>query len=316
MATINAPATHTQTEGYLGKPFTFFGDMVDQALAETFDPVAAQVVEFLGDFSGTGTDTARLRYYDGIGAATRMTAMSGETDAGSASGFTAAYDTLTFGRYHWAFEESFQRAGLADDPVGLEQIAGRVAESVTSTLRYLICQTGAAFSTNAADDTAKLDVDDMINLRNLAIQTEGFRGRLISWLHPVPFTHFLASLRNETALKFPEQFAADQRLRESAGFQGSWLGIDIFTSTDVVLNTDYYGFAYAPGAVGYGVMGTGNLGDLSDANAVVVPNRGLVITRQTTGNQALKRIDANAYMGVAARSTSVAPQWLLRSNAT
>lgn len=317
MTTLSAPILHSAAESDLGQSFVFLDTAIATVLAERFDVTAGGLVVNAGDFAGTGSDTARLRNIGGFGAAASMASMASETASISATAITAAYDTIAIGRYGLAYEESFTRAILANDTATLEMLAMTIGDSYLTTLRGLICTQGATFATNAANDAATLDVDDWINLVALAEQTEGFDGRLVAMLHPKQMSHLRSSWRAETALKFPDQFTAGQSLAASYGYSGDFLGVSIYKSTDVSLSGgDYYGFAYAPGAMAYAVGGTQNIGDLSDANAITVPQWGIVVTRATNGQQAIKRVDANAYVGVASRSATVSPQWLLRSNAT
>ena len=72
----------------------------------------------------------------------------------------------------------------------------------------------------------------------------------------------------------------------------------------------------APGAIAYAVGSTAQMGDLSDANPILVPEWGIVVTRKTDGQSATKRVDANAFVGVGKLDPTLFAQFLVRSNAT
>jgi len=318
MATFTAPVSHASVEPQLGRNYELVGDRIDQELAEQFDPTMGSLVVRLADLAGSGTDTTRVRRTGGWGWDNVFAAMGGETDAIVASAISGAFDALSIARYGLAYEETFQQAILSDS-IRLDDDYGSVESFVQSYLalhRSLLCTTGATISTNAADSAATLDVDDMINLRALYHETEGFSGRPVVMLKPRQFSALTASMRTETALATSDlRFDADQGIRANSGQVSAFLGFDIYTSNDVVASSgDDVGFSYVPGAIGYGVGGTQDMGDLEDARAVTVPDWGIVITTRTVGQQAYKRKDANAWLGYTLLSADVFPQFLLSSD--
>lgn len=317
MTTFNPPTTFADTYGTLGHAYSYLDSLVLERLAEKLDITAGNLVVFIGDLSGSGSDTARIRNATGFGWARRFSSMATETSAITASSWEAAYDSISIGRKGLAFEETWQRAILSNDGIGLMRLADSIADSWLATLRYLICVQGATFATNAADDTATFDVDDAINLRNLYENTTGFvEGGVINMMHPKQFQHLKASMRTSDAFKYsPDAFNAQQQIQSSAGFRGAFLGMNWYASTDVVLNTDYYGFSYVAGALGYAVASTARLAEVAPG-ALLVPTAGLAIKITDNDNQATSRVTGNAWLGVTSLSATVAPQYLLRSNAS
>lgn len=317
MTTLASPQTAADVNAVLGRSFDYFDAMVLERLVEKFDLLTTGAVVELGDMSGRGTDTARIPNATGYGWATRMSSMAGETSAITASALTAAYDSISIARKGLAFEDTFQRAILARDNLNLEFLANSVADSWLATLRYMLCVQGATFTTNAFDDTATTDVDDAINLRNLYENTDGFVvGGVSNFLHPIQMKFLRASIRSESAFKFPDAFAQTQGLQSQSGYKGNFLDMKWFTSKDVVLNTDYYGFSCVDGALGYAVASTAALAPTIGPSDFLLPRFGLSIHRKINGQQAMERIDANAWLGVTSLSATVAPQFLLRSNAS
>lgn len=316
MTTISAPATHAQTVTDLGLSYNFLDAMVRLALAEKFDPVASMLVGAPVQFARSGTDTTRFRRVGGLGYSGTFASMSGETDAITASSWTSAYDSLTLARKGLAYESSFQADGLSSDGITLEAIASGIANSLSATLRADICTTGATITGNVADPASTADVDDFYSLINTATATEGFGGTLNLVLKPRQVGRLRSSLRSETlTLASPEMYQQYGQIIGNAGFQFSFLGVNVWASKDVVSTGGYdWGFAFAPGAIQWGVMDTNAIGDISDAQPLFVPEYGLVITRKTTGDQALKRITANAFYGVGKLDAAVAPQFLFKND--
>jgi len=321
MATLNAPIRHADSESVLGQSFDYLGLAVLQQLTERFDVLTGPMATFLGDLAGSGSDTLRIRNATGYGYAGNFTAMATETQAITASSITAAYDSFTVSRNGIAYESTFQRDALASDGITIDALAQSIPEAWASLLRSKVCTVGAAFSTNKADAAATLDVDDMINLRAGFEETAGFdlsvHGNPFVMLHPVQISHLRSSIRSETALQMPDAFDAYQRIQSATGLRFRFLDMDVYGSADVSLSGgDYYGFSSVRGGIGFVVASTANIAVPTGVDAVRVPEFGLLITKSADGSQAYNRVDANAWLGVAAASATVAPQFLMQSNAT
>lgn len=315
MTTQSAPFVHANTKGDLGVAYHLLPGLVLQEMAERFDPIREALLADFGDVAGTDSDTIRIRRVGGIGAAARFESMAGEVDAGSLSTMTTAYDTATVGRKYLSYSESMQRAGIAADGLRLEDIAVEIPAAALSTVREDLCAVGATLATNVADASSTLDVDDTFALVNAATSQAGFQGFLNAMTKGRQIGYLRNSIRLEAALKFPEPFDQYGRLMQSGGRQFSFLGIDWWASDDVVSDSgDDFGFAWEPGAFGWVRMSTADLGDLADANPLIIPEYGIIMTRETSGQTASKRIHANAWWGVAKLASSLKFQRLLRND--
>lgn len=316
MTNIVAPSTHSQSESILGQAYRMLEPRIRQELAEQFDPLAS--VLFAGppvDFAKSATDTARIDRFGNLGAAKKMTSMSGETDPGTLSYWTAAYDELVIGRKHLAYSESFQYRGLNARGPTLEEMPAHIAGSYLATVREDVCVVGAAFSNNVADAADEYDVDDLLALINAATSTDGFQGVLDLMHKSRQIGYLRGSLRAETALQFPVEFNALMAPVKQGGFQFQVMGVRHWASNDVVSSAgDDFGFAWTPNAFVRGIMSTGDLGDISDANPLYLTEYGMVITRKTDGSTTIKRIDANAWSAVGVLDNSIAPHWLVRND--
>jgi hypothetical protein len=316
MTTINSPTTHGQTESITGQSYQFLEPGIRQELAENFDPVAAMFVRGPTiDFARTGTDTSRMDRFGGVGWAKEMDSVSGETDPGSLSSWTAAYDSITIGRQHLAYSESFQYAATNARAPSIEDVPAWVAASYLKTLRNSICTLGATFTTNVADANSTCDVDDIIALVNAASATDGFTGEIDLMHKNRQIGYLRSSIRSETALKFPEPFAAFMKPIGAAGLQFVFAGVRVWSSNDVdTASGDDFGFWWTPDTFVRAILSTGNLGDISDANPIYLPEYGLIGTRSTSGVTTVKRHDFNCWSGIAARDTSLAPHGLFRND--
>jgi hypothetical protein len=318
MATLNAPIRHADSESVFGQDFDYLGLAVLQQLTERFDVLTGPMATFLGDLAGSGSDTLRIRNATGYGYAGSFTAMSTETQSITASSITANFDAFTVSRNGIAYESTFQRDALASDGLNIDALAASIPDAWASLLRSKVCTVGAAFTTNKADAAATLDVDDMINLRAGYEESAGFdlavHGAPYVMLHPSQITKLRASIRSETSLQMPDAFAALQGIQSQSGLRFRFLDMDVYGSNDVSLaGGDYYGFSSVRGGIGFVVASTANIPVPTGVDAVRVPEFGLLITKSADGSQAYNRVDANAWLGVAAASSTVAPQFLMRS---
>lgn len=315
-STLNSPFQHSDFEGTLGRAFEFAGPEVLQQLAEQWDPVVGGLLVRVGDVGGTGSDTLRRRWSGGYGGQLDMTTMATETQTISASPVTGGYDDLVVAQHGLAFEQSFFRAITQNDGVTLDFLATTVVGSVFRKIMQLLCTQIATFSTNVADANANLDVDDWINLVANLEETEGFQGEAVSLLHPKQWTHLKAALRTEAGYVFPAETTEFQRLRRQGGFKREILGIPVYTSARVNLTGgDYYGGAWVPGHCGFGTGDTSRIPIPAGANAQYVSEYGVAMFRSDEENSSRSRLDAYMFGGVGTIDTSVAPAFLIRSDA-
>ena len=319
MATHNAPYLHSSTEGTLGRPFELLQAAVLQELAERFDVSVGGLAVRHGDLAGTGTDVARIRRASGYGWDATMSAAASETSAISPVAIDSNIDTITLARYVLAYSQSFTRGILEDDGLGVEALAATVVDSYLANLRSLTITQAQTFSTNLANAAATMDVDDAIAVRAGFEETTGYSGEMVNvMLAPVQTSHLRASMRSEAALVFPDRFDADQSMQRNAGFRFNFLDMAWWASGDITVSGgDYIGAAWVPGAVQYVIGSTSRiLADIQDAEPQVIPEWGIVVTKNTSGNTAQTQRDINAYVGVGTVDASVYPQFLVQSNAT
>lgn len=316
MATFTAPISQSGTNSTWGLSFAYLGDALRQEMAERFNVLDTALFGFNGNVSGTGSLTLRRRYHGGVGAALAMTAMASETEAITASSITGNYDDLTVARYGLAFEETWQRALAQNDGVTLDVLAASMADSWVSTVRALTCTSGAAISSAAVDSGAALDLDDWATVVASLGETEGFAGSAVAVLHPEQVTDLKASLRDEPGVyNDAAAFQGSQALMPGMALQFANLwGIPVYQSFDVTTaSSKWNGFVVGAGAFAFAVGAPSAVNVPSGRDALVLPDLGMIVTRDADGRQAFSSVDGNAWVGVGRVATTLAPQFLIKS---
>jgi hypothetical protein len=322
MATIISPATHAQTESTLGQSYVFAAEGIREEITESTDILSAGLVQGVGDLAGSGSDTLYNVRFGAVGFAERMTAMSTETQAIPASGWTAGNDSISIGRYGLAKEESLQYAILSrPGMVDMSLLSQKVAESWLSTLRYLVAVAGSTFSSGSGTTGVVWTVDDELDLIQQFHETEGFDPRVhgapMTQRYPTQFTQLRDSLRNEPGMQqMSETLNRVLSMQSTVGGAFDMFGFRNYASWDVPSSGgDKVGCAYVAGALAYCIASTASLQGRPDMppGTVYVPEYGLLIIPRMNGNIATGAFDANAWMGVAKRSATLAPQFKITS---
>ena len=314
MATYTAPLQHANTEANLGYDAVFAIAEAEAALMERFDVFGAGLLRAVGDLAGSGSDTLELTAYDGIGWAEAMTAMSSETEAAVATGLTDYVDSVTLGRYTLLKEVTHTQQILARDPIlTIEGLTAKMPESYGKTLRQRLCVAGSGLSSSVSATGAAWTFDKEIELVNTANETEGFNGQLIAVRHPEQMSDLRDSVRGEANFQFPEITQQIASVNRSAGFQGSFMGIENFQSFDVQQSAgDHVGFAFMPGKFVYAVASTARI----PAGARIlasIPRFGIVIIEQHNAQPTKLASVAEAHFAIAARNDNVVAGWKLLS---
>lgn len=310
MTTHSSPYSHSDTKGNLGKLFNYLPGMVALELAERLNVLDTGLVKLEGDFSGSASDTMRVRRVGGVGYARAMTALSSESEAGAAGSMTSGYHTLTIGRYYTGDTSTQLREILQDDGYGLEQLARAHVDSALKTIRASSCTTAASISTSKGTSGAALDVDDYVGVVAHFEETEGYDGQEVDvTLHPEQWTDLKAAMRSEPSLQFPAKFDEYQQARAQFGFKGRIGNFNFWTTVDTSTSgSDHVGFAGVRGFLGWGFGSTERLAMDGVALRLVMAALGMVTDFSLDGQRALQRADTNMYMGTALGAAALYPQ--------
>ena len=310
MTAVAAPAKYATTVGDLGFSYVFAAREIRTAIAEKLS--AMPFLELYGDLAGSGSNTMRVTFIDGVGWAEAFTAMAAEDTSITPTGWTSGYDTVTVGRYGLGKAATYtnELLGRAGGP-NLDYLKARIPESIEKTYRGLLMSSGAGISTAVGAVTTAWDVDDHIALGVAFNETDGYDGGRVSAIfHSEQMSDFRDSLRSEPSQMFAMQFEEQQALK-GFGYQFTMNNIDFYSSNDVTQSGGgHQSFAFAPGAFGRAIASTGSLQVENPDRAIIIPQIGLVVEEKTSGGQnATRQWFANLYAGVGRADATVVPQF-------
>jgi hypothetical protein len=268
------------------------------------------IASLWGDLAGTGSDTLRVTYMDGVGYDVAMDALTNENSAITAKTVDLAYSSLTVGLYGVAYKNTYvQQAYNREPAMSLDSLKSMAPANWVATMRGLVCNVGAAFAGTAVGTTGSvLTLDDMIDLQTIFSEKVGSaeRGSPMVTLSPQQVTQLRASAAVNTAYKNSiAEFASVigyGSVRD--GDQPDFLGLGYSLSqTDGIVQSGgaYRGFAITPGAIGWGRASTTPIQTANPAGTLYLPDFGLIIEEITSGSSnATREWQARSLVGVAA----------------
>lgn len=304
--TVTSPVTHAQTQGETGHSFVFARMAIMRKLTEMMSALDLGLATMYGDLAGRGSDTVRITHVDGIGYAESFTTLGGETDAVPMSGVILDHDEMSIARHGLGKEMSYQEQILnagRPEAVDLEMLVGMVPESWLRTLMAKIAATGATITGVTGTSGAVWSVDNEIALRTAFKSTEGAGDYPILTLrHPTQFEQLRAGLRTESALLEAAAFQQFQAFGSGLGRPGAgldnFLGFNNFESFRVTNDgTDFQGFAWNQGKIGWVVANTSPIRPANPAGAIYVPQYGLIIEQAGTTEQGKSSFVGQTFFG-------------------
>ncbi len=300
VTTHNAPFTHASLEGALSAGWVDLSMLLTQVLHETWSPLMSGLLEYYGDPTGTNSDTVRRFNVSGFGAQVAFTAAASETTVANPVDIDTDFDDLTVAEHIIAYSQTqLSRILNGRGQLNVEELANTLIGSVFATARSLTATRVAAFGNNAADAAATLDVDDMFAARAVFEETAGFRGVANGMFKGQQLTHLRGSMRNETALQFPDQFAQDQNLQRGEGPAFSFLGMRLYRSSSVdTSGGTHSGGLWVPGKLGFVKASPSAANIPASAEPQYQDDIGLAAWRSFGDDNRVHRVDAALYMGV------------------
>lgn len=214
-------------------------------------------MDFVGSINGSGSDTILVRKagldgYDSFSSYTGAT----ENTAVTSTALTDASASIVVKRnaLMYAISDLASMTGMGGD-IDPFRIAESISKSYETLFADLTGATVAGFTTNQTA-SAGLTVDDFIGAfqkLELAASGKGAPGPYVCLLHPEQFQDLQADIRTETqnALAFaPASY--DAMSAKGPGYKGSYLGVEIYTSSHVTsAASKHIGAMWAPGAIGF-----------------------------------------------------------------
>ena len=217
-----------------------------------------------------------------------MAAVAEDTDPGNTA-FTETSATVTVAQKSKIYEASDLARMTAGGVFNPQLMA---MEMVTSANHFLLAQAANLvdnFSTTTGSSGVNAAVADLLEAKAL-LAIAGVTGPLLGILHPRQWGDILADLATVSggALQFlPGNEALLSRL-QTLGFQGNFLGLDIWTTKEVPTanaGADRAGGVFGRGALAYAIapppetMGLPTLQNIGDVQFEIVRDGGASMTR-------------------------------------
>jgi len=257
-------------------------------------------LDFVGSINGMGSDTIRVRKA-GLDGYDSFTAFTGGTEdnAVSETSLTDGHADIVVKRQALMYKitDLANMTGMGAD-VDPFRIAESIAKSYELLFAELTASTVAGFTASVSNAGA-LTIDDFIaayQTLELAASGKGAPGPYVSLLHPEQWQDLQADIRaeNNNALAFaPASYEAMSA--KGPGFKGSYLGVDIYTSSHVPTAAGLHvGGMWAPGAIGFA---TGKPAALAGA-AQSMDMGDVLIEMERDASRALTSIVGHCYLGM------------------
>lgn len=273
---------------------------VQAMLADRASILRTDALRFVGDLQGSGSDAIRLRYA-GIGAKVPFSATTDEsTDvAATLPAYSTAVCTIARNSLRYDISDLASLTGLGND-LDPFRLANSMADSATQRLMEIVCSTFESATTTAGTSGAAFTVDDFFDAM-FSLELADNNGPFWCVLHPRQWGHLVDSLRSESnnALAFSPS-TADQIAIKGQGYAGSMLGVEMFRSSRVQLDTgvptDRVGAMFSSGAVAWAVGSPAALP--GGGNSEFRPaGTAVVVEFQRSASEALTSVVGHLYAG-------------------
>ena len=259
-------------------------------------------MDFVGSINGMGSDTIRVRkaFLDGEDAWSEFSGVT-EDQAVSDTALVDAHVDVTVKRQALAYSitDLASMTGMGGGDIDPFRIAESISKSYEARFADL---TGALLGsfTPQVGSAVSMSVNvfmDAIQTLESADSGKGVPGPYVCVLAPAQFAELQDTIRSESTgiLQFiaPSYEALSAK---GSHYKGSFLGVDIYTSSHVTDNgSNYAGAMWGPGAIGYA---TGTPAGLPGA-AETMEMGEVVIEMDRDATKALTRIVGHAYLGMA-----------------
>lgn len=206
-------------------------------------------IQFRGTVNGSGSDTSRQRLA-GLGH-DHMESVAEDFDTlDTALGIASVDIAVVRNSLARSVSDTVIFTGFVDD-INPVKIAGEMMNAYDGRFNDVAAAAVATAANNVGTSGVDMSTDDFFDAK-FALQLLSVPGRYFCLLHPRQMADLEESIRSEAG---PVQFivATQEMLNaKGQGFQGSWLGIDIFASSDVsAAGGNFEGGMWGPGALAY-----------------------------------------------------------------
>ena len=253
-----------------------------------------QLISYVGDLSGSGSDSIAVRYLD-VGKIPLASAVDGADVAASNMDVTAA--TVTLGRSALRYDISdllvLTGTGQDLDPFLL---ADRLAHAAEARMSAIICSTFDSATTSVGSSGVQLSMDDFLDAV-YALQLANNNTPFKCVLANAQFNHLQAALRTENN-NFLAFSANTEEMSKSKpqGYCGALLGVEVYKSSYVQLDgstLNRVGAMFSSDGIGWA---TGTPQALVDG-ASVQPSTLVRVEMSRDSSKGLSEIIATMYAG-------------------
>ncbi len=272
---------------------------LDAALGITLNDLASirntGAIQFAGTVNGTGSDTSRQRLAD-LGQDHMGAVTEAEDTADTALGFSSVDIAVTRNSLARSISDTAIFTGYTQD-INPVTIAGEMMTAYDGRFNDVAAAAVATATTNVGTSGQNMSTDDFFDAK-FTLQLASVPGRFFTLLHPRQLADLEESIRAEGG---PVQFvtATQEMLNaKGQGFAGSWLGIDIFQSSDVTTaGGNREGGMWGPGALRYKTGVVDNRSFIGSSAVVVQQGEILVEIARIVGGGRVK-IVGDAHFGI------------------
>jgi len=252
-------------------------------------------VQYFGSVNGLGSDTKTIRLA-GLDGYDTMESVADGADPSATTSITDASVAIAVSRYALQRDltDIAELTGMGGADITPQRLAASAVGEAEKCFMDLVATAIATFGTDVGTSGSDATVDDVFSAL-ATLQAASNSGPYYALLAPVQLSDLQSSIRAEAgALQFMSPTQEMLNIK-GAGYAGSFLGIDVFTSSQVTdSGGNRHGAIWAAGALGY-----------CDAQPVisygdVVRPAGSFVTVEFERNSssALTEITSSAYLGL------------------
>ena len=254
-------------------------------------------IVYYGDMQGSGSDVLEIPLA-GLGGYNAMAAVA-ENASTSNTALTDASPNITIARQ--ALQRQISDLAVLTDSVGLnvEALAQDMVGAASMRFMEMVAAQAGSFTSTVGSTTVDLTVANFLDA-TFTLTQHSVPGPYIACLYPTQVTDLLSSLRSESG-PIAQWEAANQELMKikGPGFQGSFVGVDIFASSKIPTanaGADSDGGMWGYGAIGYA---EGTPRALKGAGGFEVPaGSPFLVEFERDSAAALTKVVGNYYVGV------------------
>ena len=252
-------------------------------------------VQYFGSVNGLGSDTKTIRLA-GLDGYDTMESVADGADPSATTSITDASVAIAVSRYALQRDltDIAELTGMGGADITPQRLAASAVGEAEKCFMDLVATAIATFGTDVGTSGSDATVDDVFSAL-ATLQGASNSGPYYALLAPVQLSDLQSSIRAEAgALQFMSPTQEMLNIK-GAGYAGSFLGIDVYTSSQVTdSGGNRHGAIWAAGALGY-----------CDAQPVisygdVVRPAGSFVTVEFERNSssALTEITSSAYLGL------------------